>query len=126
SAFMIADRQNDLPRTQRRCICGRRNRQSVRLEPKHGDVSGWVSTRERGLDLASARKRDLEVFVLLDRLLGGHDDAGTPMNTACGPSATAMNSDDAGGSAFDKLYGVIRKRDQWAGGLGHGKVSKRL
>jgi hypothetical protein len=50
------------------------------------------------------------------------DDSRTPMDAARGPSATAVNSDDAAYGALDELCGMIRKRDKRIGGFGHEQV----
>jgi hypothetical protein len=41
------------------------------------------------------------------------------MDAARGPSATAVNSDDAACGALDQLCGMIRKRDKRISGFGH-------
>ena len=81
STLVISDRQDD-PTGAQRGIGGRRDQQSVRPQPKDRDVSRWVATCKRSLDLPPARKRDFDVFVPLQRFLGGDDDTRTPMDSA--------------------------------------------
>src|SRR5204862_409935 len=45
STFVASHRQDRVTRAKR-SIRGRRYRQPVRLEPKHGNVGGWVPTGE--------------------------------------------------------------------------------
>src|SRR5262249_29203983 len=80
SALVAPDRHGHLTGTKRN-VGDRRDWQSIRLKPKRRDISRRVSTRERGFDLASPRKRDLDVVVLLQRFFSGNDDTGTPMNS---------------------------------------------
>jgi hypothetical protein len=44
------------------------------------------------------------------------------MDATRGPSAAAVNSDDAAAGALDQLCGMIRKRDKWIDGFGHWQV----
>ena len=111
-ALVISDRQDDVAGAQRGRVDGLRRRQAVRLEAQHRDVGGGIATRQRRIDDAPARERDLDAVVALQHFLGGDDDAGAPMNAARGAAAAAMNRDDAGGGALDHLRGVIRKGDE--------------
>jgi hypothetical protein len=106
-------------RTQRRDIGSLHRRQSVRLESQHSNVRGGIPARERGLGYAPTGKRDFDILVSLQNFFSGYDDPGTPMDAARGPSATAMNSDDAASGTLDELCGMIGKRDKGICGLGH-------
>jgi hypothetical protein len=88
----------------------RRDGQAIRLESKDCDVGSRVASCEGGLDLASARKREPDVFIPMERFFRRDNDAGTPMNAACRPASAAMNGDDARRDALDELRGVIGKR----------------
>jgi hypothetical protein len=46
------------------------------------------------------------------------------MDATRGPSAAAVNSDDAAAGALDQLSGMIRKRDKWIDRFGHWQFSK--
>jgi hypothetical protein len=114
-----ADCHDDITRAKRLRVDGLGCRQSVRLETEHCDVGAGVPTRERCLDQAPTRKRNLDVLVLIENLFGRDDDPGTPMDAACGQSATAMHTDDAACGTLDELCGMIRKGDERIGGFGH-------
>jgi hypothetical protein len=117
--LVISDCQDDMTRSQRRRIGGRRRRQSIRLEAQDSDVRAGIPTRERSVDSAPIGKRNLDVLVSLQSLFSGDDDSGTPMDAARGPSTTAVNCDNAAAGAIDQMCGMIRKRDKWIGGFGH-------
>jgi hypothetical protein len=123
-AVMIPHRQYDLTSAQRG-LGGCRYRKSVRLETKHGHISGRVAARERCVGDAPAGKRKLDVLVALQGFFGGDDDSGTPMDAARGPAPSAMNGDDAARGAFDKLRCVVRECQKGAAGFGHDHFSPR-
>ena len=122
STFVISDRENDLTRMQRG-IGGRRDRQAVGLEAQDSDVGSGIPTCEGRLDDAPTRKHHLDALIAFKNFFSGDDDAGAPMDSACGPSGSAMNSNNASGGVFDELRSAIRKRDKRVDGVGHGKVS---
>src|SRR6202795_4530313 len=55
---------------------------------------------------------------MIENFFGRDDDPGTPMNAACGQSAT-MHTDDAACGTLDELCGMIRKDDERIDGFGH-------
>jgi hypothetical protein len=65
-----------------------------------------------------AGKRDLDVVVPLQPLFGGYNDTRTPMDAARGPSATAMNRNDAAGGKFNNLRSAIGPCGKWVVGFG--------
>src|SRR5262245_19141304 len=78
-------------------------------------------TRERGRDLPPTRRRHGTLVVALEYSFGRDDHPGAPVNAARGPTAAAMNCDDAGGCALDKYGDVIGEGHKGTNGLGHDK-----
>src|SRR5262245_25568647 len=115
-AALISDRQRGLTRTQRN-VSGNRNRESVRLKSKNRNVGRGISTSECRVDLATTRQRDLDLVVSLQRFFCGHDDPRTPVDTAGGPSATALNRNHPARGTFNELCNMIRKGNQRVVGL---------
>jgi len=122
-AFMIPHRHDDLTGAQRG-LGGRRYWKSVRLETKYSHISSGVAARERSVGNAPAGKRELDVLVALQDFFGSDDNSGAPMDAARGPPPSTLNSNDAAGSAFDEVRGMIRECGKGTARFDHDYFSK--
>src|SRR5262245_3702584 len=95
-----------------------------RCQPAAHPSITLVAAGERSVGDAPAGKRELDVLVALQDFFGGDDNSGTPMDAARGPPPSTMDSNDAAGSAFDELRGMIRERVKGAARFDHDHFSK--
>jgi hypothetical protein len=122
-AIVISHRDDDMTSAQRGLGC-RCYWKSVRLETKHSDISSGVAARERSVGDAPAGKRELYVLVALQDFFGSDDNSGAPMDAARGPPPSTLNSNDAAGSAFDEVRGMIRECGKGTARFDHDYFSK--
>ena len=81
-ALMPADGEDEMTRAERGSGAGLCHRQAVRWDAKNGDVGARVAPGERCRDAPPVGQGDSNIVLALQRLFGGDEDAGAPMDGA--------------------------------------------
>jgi hypothetical protein len=119
AALMTADRQNEIAGAHPRRIAERCDTGTVGLEAQHGDIGAGVAPGERRLMDFAVGGHHLDAIVAFQRLLGGDDHAGAPVDAADRPAPAGSDGDHAATRAFGEIGEAIGKLAEEVGRIGH-------
>ena len=85
----------------------RRDRHLRFVDLEDGEVGGRIAAGERRGDRRAVGERDRDVFLALDGVMRGDDDAGSPVDAARGDASPGVDRDDGLSRALDGAGEVV-------------------
>jgi hypothetical protein len=86
---------------------GRRRREAFHFE--QGEIRSRIATRELRAARLAIGKRDLDLFVTLDRVIRGHDYSRSPDHAARREMAPGVYGNDVGAETLHNFHEMTRK-----------------